>query len=123
MTEAYYTGFGMIIVLKNVSFVWVCACVWFAVDRPDAKNIEKRWQLGKSWPAKYIPEQSIRKQRLKKQGISTATTQIIQMNSGDRTAIKPLTWDLLLQYVEIKVYFYCLTQDRSWWGYLEEMVE
>ncbi len=97
MTEAYYTGFGMIIVLKNVSFVWVCTCVWFVVDRPDARNIEKKVTVGQVLTCQ-IHSRAKHKETTSQetQGISTATIQIIQMNSGEHTAIKPLTWPLLL---------------------------
>lgn len=70
----------------------MCTCVLFVVDRPDARNIEKKVTVGQVLTCR-IHSRAKHKETMSQetQGISTATIQIIQMNSGEHTAIKPLT--------------------------------
>lgn len=110
----------------------MCACVWFAVDRSNARNIYiyiKRWQLDKSRPAKCIPEQSIRKQHLRKhRGFPLQQLnclEIIEMNSGQHIkhiAIKPLTCPLLL-CGDLEKSNFIVYHEMFCWGCLEDIVE
>jgi len=69
----------MIIILKNVSFGCVRACVCLAVDRPNARNIEKKMTVGQV----YTCQMHSRAKHQETQGISTATTQLLGNNRNE----------------------------------------
>lgn len=109
----------------------MCACVCFAVDRYNARNIYI-YKKGDSWTSPDLPNAF----QSKASGNNVSGNrgfplqqlnclEIIEINSGQHIkhiAIKPLTWPLLL-CGDLEKSTFIAYHEMSCWGCLEDIVE